>query len=639
MAAVEPIIPALTGPRAAWLAAPLALAILGYAPALEGEFQWDDESVIVANPLVAHPSAISGRDLSPGALAGTRPITTLTFALDRRVGGTKPFGFHLVSLAVHLVATVLAYAFARATLRRAGHPRAAALALIVAGLFAVHPLQSQAVAYLSQRAESLASLLALSSLLLLLLAEDARGPNALIPWAAALVAHALGLGTKIVVVTVPAAYLLHRACIEPPTEGTERRAAWRRRFALAAPLLAMSAVVSIATVLAVRGHPDAGLDAGRLGPWRYLLTQLGVSLSYIGMLLWPAGQSIVHEVRSSPGLLDPATFGHVLAFFALVAGAVGISMWTGRRPTGAGAPAARVASFGVLWFVLVLSPTSGVVPLADVMVEHRVYLAGLGIMLALVVAADLLLSRVPARIRSGAGAAAVVAAWGALTIALHARSQVWRTEVALWRDAAAHAPGSATAHVNLGEALGEAGDAAGALTEFRLGATLESPDDPDWKRSRRGIAAALAALGHANEAKAVEERVRLEEAISHAADDPELRHRLATVLLFSGEPNAAVTQAQEAVRLRPDHAPYLDTLAEAASARGDAATALGALRRAISLDPDATERYGAFAEVAGQLGLLQEACAGWDRVIRSDSDAELRAHAQAARSQLPCPQP
>jgi len=157
--------------RAAALLVPLVLTALAYANSLHAEFEFDDYKSVVRHPAVRDISRISLSSFSP-ALTGQRPVTVLTFALNRRWAGLDVVPYHLTNLALHLLTVSLVYAFTRSTLRRAGYLRPTGMALAITGLFALHPLHSEAVTYIVQRGECLASLLYLAALLLLLRAEE-----------------------------------------------------------------------------------------------------------------------------------------------------------------------------------------------------------------------------------------------------------------------------------------------------------------------------------------------------------------------------------------------------------------------------------------------------------------------------------
>ena len=135
------------GAGGAWLLVlPLLLAAAAYARVLDGEFQLDDLQAVLGSP-AARDLATALHRLPGALLRGGRPVADLTFALDHAVGGTAPRAYHLTNLAIHLGVVVLAHAFARKVLRLAGAASGPWTALAVAGLFALHPLQSQAVSY------------------------------------------------------------------------------------------------------------------------------------------------------------------------------------------------------------------------------------------------------------------------------------------------------------------------------------------------------------------------------------------------------------------------------------------------------------------------------------------------------------
>jgi hypothetical protein len=251
---------------AAALALLLAVTGLAYAPAVGGDFHWDDDLAVIANARVLDPSRVRVSDFLPPRLGRDRVLTDLTFAANRALTGQANAPFVLTNVAIHLAAVLLAWAAARAVLRRAGHPRAGPLALLVAALFALHPLQVEAVSFVSQRAESLASALYLAALLAALRATEVAGGGraarlaalaGLLFWAA--------VAAKGMALTAPVALLV----LLLVTPGPRPWPAWARALAVAA--LAAAAALAASTVRGLEG--GAGLEAGDLGPWRYLLTE------------------------------------------------------------------------------------------------------------------------------------------------------------------------------------------------------------------------------------------------------------------------------------------------------------------------------------------------------------------------------
>ena len=281
----------------------LLLTVLAYAPGLHGEFQLDDWRTVESNLGIRALGDYLSPRLWLAALQSARALTDFSFALNYAVGGLNPFFYHVINLALHLVVVVLVYLLAREVLGLAGLSNRAGLVLAVTALFALHPLQSQAVVYVSQRAEELAAGFYLGALLLLLGAER-RG----VTWAgvwlylAALAAFALSLASKSGGLTLPFAYLLLGILPERASYSV-RLARPRRRLALAAPFALYAALVATMTLLGLKsaapGLATAGFEVPRLSAGRYFLTQWHVIATYLRLLLWPAGQK--PRLGLSPG--------------------------------------------------------------------------------------------------------------------------------------------------------------------------------------------------------------------------------------------------------------------------------------------------------------------------------------------------
>jgi Flp pilus assembly protein TadD len=558
---------------------PLLLAVAAYARVLHGELVFDDIRQIAWNPRVRDLGAALAGFL-PDLLHGRRPVTLLTFALNHAAGGLDPFGYHLVNLALHLGVSALAFLFARAVLRLAGAARPDGLAVAVAGLFALHPLQSQAVSYVVQRAEVLASGFYLATLLLLLVAERrGRTPAGAAAVVAALACFALGLGSKAIAVTLPAAWLL-LAAVVPGPEARPALAGWRTRLALVVPLLALAAWFTVGTLGRIEGATDAGFSVPGLPARAYLLTQLRVLVTYLGLLFWPAGQSADWAFSTSRSLGDPGVLASGLLLVALAAGAVALA-WRSRRREDPDGAAARLAAFGVLWFLVVLSASSSVVPRDDVLVEHRTYLASLGIFLAVAVAAERLLSRLAGGKRAAAALLLVGGAWAALALVLHARNAVWESDLALWSDAAAKAPAKPRPLVALANARLKRGDAEGAIRDLTRARTLIRSGEPFTEFPIvYNLGTALLRAGRDVEAVAP-----LRRAVELDPTSPDAAVALGVALLGTGQLAEAEAWATRGLELRPDLGLALQVLGRARLEAGDAAGALGYLERAAAASP------------------------------------------------------
>jgi protein O-mannosyl-transferase len=599
------------GHRPAWLlAVPLALAAAAYARVASAPLLFDDRSTILDNAAVRDVGACL-RGLVQGLLRGGRSVTDLSFALNHAAGGLETRGYHLTNIAIHLCVGALVFAFTRTVLRLAGWSRRPEpLAVAVAGLWALHPLQSEAVSYLSQRAESLASGFYLATLLLLLAAERrGRGAAGALAYAGALVTFLLGVGAKPILVTLPAAYLL-LAWLVPAAGAAAALTTGGRRLALALPFGALGASCALATLRGSEGSAHAGFSVPGLTPADYFLTQWRVVATYLRLLCWPAGQNVDWGFNVSRSLAEPATLAAGLFLLALLAGASWLFARLRHRDDAGGA-AGRLGAFGVAWFFLLLAPTSSVVPLADTLAEHRVYLASWGVILAVVMAGAHLLRRQPGRRYARAVPAVVGAAWLALAVALHARNAVWEGPVALWSDAVAKAPGHWRTHLQLGKAYWELGSYPEALRAYRAAAQqpVDRPEREAMVLSELG--AMLVYSGQVDEAATV-----LRRAIALQPGHTNALVNLAVALLRTQDLAGAERYATAALARQPGLGRALEVLGAVRFHRGDAAGALPLLEQAVRDQPDDGGSLLYLGVAQEQLGHRAEACGVWRRMLQ-----------------------
>ncbi len=612
------------------LLVPLALAVAAYARVLDGEFQFDDGETVVRQLAVKDLGGFLRDHLVQGFLSGARPVTDLTFALNYAVGGLEPRNFHPTSLVLHLAVAVLVWAFGRSVLRLAGAPRAEWIAVAAAGVFALHPLHSEAVSYVSQRSEVLASGLYLATLLLLLAAErrglNRRGAPFL---AGALASFLLALGAKAIAVTLPAAWLLLVIVVPAP----ERRAellSWRARSLALLPFAALDALFSARLLLGLGAASDAGFNLPQLPPLTYFLTELRAIAVYLRLLVWPAGQNVDWDFPLSRALAGPAVVLALLLLLALAAGAVALALAARRRGT-EDAAASRVAAFGVLWFFVLLSVTSSFVPLADVISEHRVYLASWGAFIAVAVLAERLLARVPAPRHAAFGLVGLLALWTVLAIALHRRNAVWESRLALWTDAVSKSPAKARPNMNLGFALKELGRNDESIAAYRKAVEL-ARGDPDLEvRIHRDLAAALLSSRRIDEALDV-----LGRAAAIQPNDPGTLTNLAAAFGAKKDFPRARAYALRALLVDPSQGYAWNVLGSIQLEEGDLAGARASLERAMALDPDVGVRGYSLGKVLLRQGDRAGACAAWARALGGGLTPSLRAEVDRLRALEGC---
>jgi protein O-mannosyl-transferase len=610
---------------AALLLPVLGLAGLTYLRVLDAPFLLDDVRVIARNPDLGDLHARLRALWPPGLWTAARPVVDLTFALDVAQHGLSTRGFHLVNLALHLATAALAFLVGRSLLERAGAARPDAVALVAAGLFALHPLQTEAVSYLVQRSEVLASLLYLAGLSSLLVAErEGRTLGGAAAYAVSLLVFALGLGTKAIIVTLPIAFVLIATTARPG-----ETARLPRRLLLVVPHLALGAAAGVALLRSLSGGIDAGFDIPGLTAAEYLQSQPRVILTYLRLLAWPVGQSVEWSVPVVHHL-DVAALAAAAALSLVAAGAA--VLWRrGRRLEGPDAAAACVAGAGVLWFFLLLAPTSSVVPLADLLAEHRVYLAGLGVALAVAVVAERLLARLGGR-GSALGVLLVLAAFSSLAVATYRRNAAWESPVALFTDAVAKAPARSRAHFGLAVALHERGDLGQAVKEYQ--AALERARGQPGKERQilQNMGVALIAASRLDEAAQA-----LQAALERAPGDARLMGLMAQLAWRRGDLSRARSLAEAALAARPEDPEALMTLGVARIGLKDQAGGIEALESASRLAPGSAIVWFNLATAHDGAGDAARACDAFREAVRLGAPPELRARAARRATELACP--
>lgn len=395
-------------------------ALAAFGASLLSGFHFDDYAIFSNRVLT---SSSGWTDV--WALRQTRPLTYLTLWLNWMVGGQDPLGYHLLNLALHLGAVLLAYECFRRLL-----PGRAALA--AAAIFAVHPLQAEAVDYVWGRAIVLAGLLCFASLAAWL---DGKRWLAVAWFAAALLA-------KEECAAFPLALLLLRRAGPPlPKPATLRRTALPLSAMI---LLALAAAARVVWATAATPGALAGFQAG-VSPWKYFLAQGPVILRYLRMFSLPYGFTV------DPDIPIPAVWAGLLAWAAVAA----LAVWAWRERE-------RGWPLWLLAGLLLLAPSSSVFPAADLAADRRMYIP----MLGFAAAAGLLLTR----LRTAALAATVAAA---LTMVGFTRTLVWMNDASLWREAVRRAPHKARPKIQLSRAV-----RAGEALELLSAARVDAPYNP-----------------------------------------------------------------------------------------------------------------------------------------------------------------
>jgi Flp pilus assembly protein TadD len=561
--------PAGTGWRDCLLPAALIVltALAAYRNSFAVPFTFDDATSITENPSIRRLWAL-GEVLSPphtvGLTVSGRPLLNLSFAINYALGGAAVQGYHRFNLAIHVLGGLTLLGIVRRTLlqpvlRARFGAAATLLALAAALLWTVHPLQTEAVTYTVQRAESLMGLLYLLTLYCGIRGMDSPAPGR---WQTlAVTASLLGMACKEVMVTAPVLVLLYDRTF---VAGTFREA-WRRRrrlyLGLAATWLLLGGLVAST---GNRGG-TSGLGIG-VAWWAYGLTQFRAMAYYLWLSLWP------HPLVFEYGTEWITRAGQVVPYALVVVPlAAGTLIALRRRP---------VPGYAAGWFFGILALTSLVPGKTQMIVEHRMYLPLAGVIALGVPGIYVLAGR-----RSLLACVALAAGLAWLT---SQRNEDYRSELSLWYDTVAKRPGNARAQYNLGVAYTHLGRLTEAITRYEEALRIQ----PDYADPHNNLGAAFAQMGRVDEAMAhFAEALRINphdasahynlarglamagqipEAIFHyeaalriTPADAEIHYNLGNVYLRTSQLEQAIEQYEQALQLRPDYERARQNLARA----------------------------------------------------------------------------
>jgi Flp pilus assembly protein TadD len=472
-------------------AAAACLALLVYLNAFHIPFVYDDYRTIVVNSSIEHLSslrAIVAHDIA-------RPMVNLSYAIDHQIWGEAPFGFHLTSLLLHVINVVLLFQVAWQFTVDLQHTRGSetvgaisplVVAFTAAALFAVHPLMSEAVAYVSGRSELLCATFFLSAALCTrrwMLHDGTKW------WVLTVVFWLAALLSKEIAAMYPLVMMAYGRLVLGGVSSDKRNRFWRLHL----PLLGAAALVAVArvTLFGVVEHPG-GLDV----KWRLFLTEITVIARYVGMLVVPSGQAIFHGVRIVPGITDTSVLIAIGTIALLVVVAIEL-----RRTL-------PLMSAGILWFLLLVVPSSAIaiVNQGELMAEHRIYLASAGLFLAAGTGLSWLFSRLAGasailRWAVGAVVAIEIISLGGATLA---RNAVWSDPVTLWREAVSQSPNNWIPQASLGQALHEAGRHPEAIQAYQAAVRLNQKDAYTYFK----LGLCYAELGRFREAALTFDRLR-----------------------------------------------------------------------------------------------------------------------------------
>ena len=555
-------------PLPVWLLAALLalLTIVAYQPVWHAGFIWDDDAFLVDNPLIKAGDGLY-RFWCTAAAPDYFPMTSTTLWLEWRFWGNHPLGYHLVNVVLHAASGVLLWR----VLARLKVPGA----WLAGAVFALHPVNVESVAWVTERKNTLAMFFYALALLWYVRsderaiggAREVRVAGSLPVSSRSWLFYWLSLGAC-------GFALLSKAAVAPLPLVLLGLAWWRRgRIGLrevwrVSPFLGMAILVGLIAVW-FQEHRAIGVETVRADSLGERLAGAGWAVwFYLCKALWPVNLMFVYPrwridgaaaVSDLPGLAAAAVLG---------------VCWHYRRGWG------RPVLLALGYFVVMLLPVLGFVDIYfmrySLAADHWQYFAILG-PIALVAAVLTVGGEVLGRGKTSLGTAAGGVLLLVLGVLTWTQARLYVDQETLWRDTLARNPACYMAHNNLGMALAKEGRIDEAMRQYQEAIRLKADD----AESHSNLGIALAKKGQ------VDEGIRqCEEATRLSPDYPQAHHNLGIVLARKGQTDEAIRQYQEAIRLKPDYALAHYNLGNALYRAGRNDEAIGQYQETLRLKPD-----------------------------------------------------
>ena len=562
---------------------------LAYQPAWNGKPIWDDDIHITSAEL----SSLHGLGriwTDPAAAPQYYPLLHTVFWIEHKLWGAWPLPYHLLNIALHALTALLLWRI----LERLQLPGA----WLAAGIFALHPVLVESVAWISELKNTLSGAFCAGSALLYLKYDRERKGGA---YFIALALFLAGVMTKTVIVTLPPVLLV----IFWWKRGT---LSWKRDFAPLIPFFLVGLVAGLVTIWAEEKFSvehgeafdfsliDRFLIAGRLF-WFYL-----------GELFWPKNLMLIYPAWK----ISQAIWWQY--FFSLAALILFLGLWIIRKKSRG--PLAAAICFLVMLFPVLgffnlsyfMSAVGGDHHTAIFRADHFQYLATVAVIAPISTGVAWLAAQVKASMRPiiYAGSAALLLLLASLT---WAQSAIYRDAETCFRAVIAKNPNSATARSNLGSALLNKGSVDEAIVQLKRSVEIDS----DYQFGHYNLAAALMEKGEPDEAIP-----HLRTVLKANPNHPKAYYTLGNALAKKGEADEAVASYKRALQLQPNFPDAHTNLANLLLEKGEIAEALTHYRTAMEFQPDNPGAHYNLAVGFARKGELEPAIAELRIALRID---------------------
>jgi tetratricopeptide (TPR) repeat protein len=559
-----------------------ATTIFAYRPAWHGGFLWDDDAYVTNNELLTAPDGLHRIWFSLDSPSQYFPLVYTTFRIEHALWGLNPSGYHWVNILLHVANALLVWRL----LARLNVPGA----WLAGAIFALHPVQVESVAWITERKNVLMGFFFLLTLLAWVVFVDERTKR---PWrfyGLALVLYGLALSAKSTACTLPAALLLILWL-------QNKQINWQRVFQII-PFFLLGLGMGLITIWWERYHQGTRGALFALGPIERILIASRAIWFYLGKLLWPSTLTFIYP-RWTISPANPLDYAWLLA-----AGGSCALIYFARRYTG------RSVEVAALFFVATLSPVLGFIMLYTFrytfVADHYQYLACIGpIALACAgVGSFANASKGRGRRRLLFGAAVCVVA--ALAVLTWWQSAMYADIEALWRTTLARNPACWMAHNNLGIVLSQKGEIDEAIAHYRTALQMR----PDFSDANYNLGNALLQRGEIDEAI-----LHCQKAVMVEPFDPDAQVALGNALFQKGLVDDAIVHYERALALRPYYVIAHYGLSTALLQKGELDAAISHCRAALSVQPEHAEARINLAVALDQKGQIADAIVNYEKAL------------------------
>ena len=552
------------------------LVFLAYLPALRGGFIWDDDAYVTNNPLLTAPDGLKRIWFSMDSPSQYFPLTYTVFRIERSLWGLNPAGYHGVNILLHAINALLVWLL----LKRLSVPGA----WLAAALFALHPVEVESVAWITE----LKSVLSLFFILLTLCCwVEFVGERSKRFWyGLALVLYALALLSKTTACTLPAALLLILWLKTKPID-------WRR-LAQVVPFLAMGLGMGLVTVWWERFHQGTQGKLFSMGLLERILVASHAFWFYAGKLFWPVNLTFSYP-RWVIEPANPSAYGWLVMGIGLCA-----AIYFTRRFVG------RSVEVATLFYAATLSPLLGFVMLYTFrytfVADHYQYVASIGL-IALVAAGITIAFKTKPFLKLACSGALLLT----LGILTWGQAGMYTDLETLWRDTLAKNPDCWLAHNNLGLLLRNQGRIEEAMEHYHQAIQI----NPNYAETLNNLGVALADKGRFDEAiENYRKAIQINPDFSGALDN------LGVALAAKGRFDEAIENYRKALQINPNSSDALSNLGLALTAQGRFDEAIESQRKAIEINPNSSGALNNLALALAAKGRFDEAIENYRQAIR-----------------------